>query len=200
MNKLLSVVIVILLVVVGYLWTQKGTTDKPELQNEALSATDVNQEVPEDTIIEVTEPALVAATTGEAVATNFCADLKAGIPGSAGFHITIDVASGELIKDASTIKGCVYAIDGSYGTWGPFEGQVATYKLLASDGTILDEGFFQTMDSDWLTLALAGDDIAYETTISFDPLTYVSGTLVVQNENPSGEAGLESNFTVPVTF
>jgi len=203
MNKLLSLIIVALLLVVGYLWFQKTETPSE------LPITAVQEEVIGDSVIgekveeEAEEEVVVSestAPTEEPESVDFCTDLKAGIPGSSGFHITIDVASGETLGDESEIRGCVYSIDGSYGTWAPFEGQVATYTLEASDGTLLTQGLFETTDPDWLALALASADIPYETELAFDPLTYTNGTLTVNNENPSGEPGLSSSFTVSVTF
>ena len=201
MNKLLSLIIIALLLVVGYLLLVKPESNTPTVSQETQTETS-SEPSPEndEEVVTTEEPSEEAEPVATEETGDFCADLKAGIPGSSGFHITIDVASGETVADESEIKGCVYSIDGSYGTWGPFEGQVATYELKASDGTLLGEGFFETIDPDWLTQALASEDIPYATELAFDPLTYVAGTLIVTNENPSGESGLSSSFTVPVTF
>ena len=201
MNKLLSLIIIVLLIVVGYLLIQKPSVEAP------IAGTDtLEQIIAEEPVAEIpAEDSIIVGTSTDELAVpaapfDFCADLKAGIPGSDEFHITIDVASGETLTDGSMIRGCVYSIDESYSVWGPFEGQVATYELTAPDGTVLDTGFFQTVNPDWLPLALGNMDIEYTSELSFDPLTYTSGTLMVMNENPSGEPALAASFTVPVSF
>lgn len=138
---------------------------------------------------------------GNESALSFCQDIKDGIAGSANFVITTTIASGETIADGDVVSGCIYNINDSYGGWAPFEGQVGSYSLAASDGTILDEGPLTVVDmANWLDDAIAGEDIAYSEDMFFDATGYATGTLTLKNENASGDPVLDETITISVTF
>lgn len=174
------------------------SVERPTVSSEVVSN---NTPAQENIAVEGEEPSetLVASNTEE-VAVDFCTELKNNIPSSANFVITTAIAGGAQVASGDEIAGCVYSVNGSYGGWAPFEGQVGSYTLSASDGTILDEGPLSVVDPNWLTLALAGEDIEYNTAMTFDPLSYTSGEIILRNENPSGEITLDETITIPVTF
>lgn len=67
-------------------------------------------------------------------------------------------------------------------------------KLLDSNGNVLAEGPAQAQ-SDWMT----PDFVPFVITMNFTT-TDTSGTLVLQNDNPSGEPANAKSISIPVTF
>ena len=174
-------------------------TERSQDNQEVSTALDVPQDIevePSQEISEVSD----ATNTEEILLTDFCTQLKERIADSEGFVITTAIAAGSIITSGDEISGCVYSINESYGGWAPFEGQVGSYSLLASDGTTLDEGPLSVVEDDWITLALSGEDIQYNTVMTFDPTGYTVGELILRNENASGEVDLDKTITISVSF
>lgn len=139
--------------------------------------------------------------TTAATELGFCEELKARIAGSEEFNVTINVAASERLLSGSTIGGCVYSVNGSYGGWAPFEAQVGSFRLVASDGSVLDEGPLPVINTkEWMLDALAGESLVFEQELLFDAAGYESGILELKNENASGEPESERLVTVSVTF
>ena len=67
-------------------------------------------------------------------------------------------------------------------------------KLLDSNGNVLAQGPAQAQ-SDWMTT----DFVPFVITLNFTT-TDTSGTLVLQNDNPSGEPANAKSISIPVTF
>ena len=154
---------------------------------------------------ENTEDAIInneaASNTEPVVELSYCEELKSNIAGSEDFNITTNVAPSQLLTTETVISGCVYSVNNSYGGWAPFEAQVGSFSLLASDGTILDQGPLPVVSlSDWMIRAISGESLEYEQEIIFDAGEYVSGTLQLRNENASGEPSLDREVTIPVLF
>jgi len=76
--------------------------------------------------------------------------------------------------------------------WIGFEGQVGTVKLLNSEGKELAMGILQAT-GDWMQTS-----INFKTSLEFISLYADNGTLVFNNENPSGEPGRDKQFVLPV--
>ncbi len=67
-------------------------------------------------------------------------------------------------------------------------------KLLDSNGNVLAQGPAQAQ-SDWMTT----DFVPFVITLNFTT-TDTSGTLVLQNDNPSGEPANAKSISIPLTF
>lgn len=67
-------------------------------------------------------------------------------------------------------------------------------KLLDSSGNVLAQGPAQAQ-GDWMT----EDFVPFSATLTFTT-TDTSGTLVLQNDNPSGEPANAKSISIPVTF
>jgi len=67
-------------------------------------------------------------------------------------------------------------------------------KLLDSAGNVLAEGPAQAQ-GDWMTV----DFVPFKATLNFTTAD-TSGTLVLQNDNPSGEPANAKSISIPVTF
>ena len=76
--------------------------------------------------------------------------------------------------------------------WAGFEGQVGTVKLLDSAGKELAEGVLAAT-TEWTTLPTD-----FVTTLNFRSGGAQSGTLVFQNENPSGDPARDKTFSLKV--
>lgn len=131
---------------------------------------------------------------------SYCQDLKANISGSANFVITTDMTDGSTISSGDALSGCIYAPNGNYGNWAPFEGQVGSYEVLSGTGDVLGTGPLPVVPTDWITPAMAGDDIQYTTNLVFDATGYTSGSVVLRNENASGEPATEELIVISVNF
>lgn len=132
---------------------------------------------------------------------NYCQTLKSRIAGSEDYVFTTNTASRSVISDGYTLQGCIYSINDSYGGWAPFEGQVGAYSLVSHSGILLDEGPLSVVGtSDWISSALAGDDIQYSIDLSFTPPSELGGELILRNENASGEPSRDKTITIPVLF
>jgi len=129
-----------------------------------------------------------------------CQDLKDNIPNSANFVITTNIADGITITSGDTLSGCIYAPNGTYGNWAPFEGQIGSYQVLSGTGDVLGSGPIPVVPVDWMTPAMAGDDIEYNTTMTFDATGYTSGSIILRNENASGDPATEELIVVTVNF
>lgn len=77
--------------------------------------------------------------------------------------------------------------------WGGFEGQVGTVKLLDSNGEQLGQTAILSATTDWTK-----PPVNFEANISFVSLGTQNGTLVFNNENPSGLAQYDKQFILPV--
>ncbi|MFW0871264.1 MAG: hypothetical protein ACKKL4_02305 [Patescibacteria group bacterium] len=137
--------------------------------------------------------------TDEAMAL-YCAELKSKIPASADWTIITNIIDGAILSSGDELRGCVYSVNDSYGGWAPFEGQIGSYEVKASDGTSLARGPLPTMGSDWMALATQGASIQYQTNVEFDASGYTEGTLTLHNENASGLAEMDQTVVVDVTF
>jgi len=76
--------------------------------------------------------------------------------------------------------------------WIGFEGQVGTVKLLNSQGEELAMGILQATN-DWMQ-----SSINFKTTLDFISLNMDNGTLVFNNENPSGLPENDRQFILPI--
>jgi len=171
-----------------------------ENQNEVSNESTPSEE--SASIDEVEEELTVDSSdeTSELVTSTACQDLKDAVPGSAAYVIMTGLAGGSTITNGDTLSGCIYAPNGSYAGWGPFEGQVGSYTVKADDGTILGTGPLPVVPLDWQTPAIANEDIEYSTTMNFDSTGYTSGTVTLNNENPSGEAINDKSIDITVNF
>ena len=87
-----------------------------------------------------------------------------------------------------------FAIEGkAKGTWF-FEG-VFLIKLLDANGKVMAQGQAKA-DGDWMT----SDFVPFSTTLDFKNPTTATGTLVFQNDNPSGLPANQKEFKLPVKF
>ncbi|MBI3631361.1 MAG: GerMN domain-containing protein [Candidatus Staskawiczbacteria bacterium] len=93
----------------------------------------------------------------------------------------------EEISTPLEIKGTVFG-----NRWSGFEGQVGTVKLLDSEGNKLAEGVLKAT-TDWTK-----PSIRFQATLNFISLNIDSGTLVFNNENPSGLPQNNKEFVLPV--
>ncbi len=91
------------------------------------------------------------------------------------------------ISSPLEIKGTVNGLG-----WIGFEAQVGTVKLLDSEGKELAKGFLKAT-TDWMK-----PTIRFETTLDFISLNIDEGTLVFNNENPSGLPQYNREFILPV--
>lgn len=131
----------------------------------------------------------------------FCTDLKSNVPGSASYVIMTDLAENSSISNGDSLSGCVYAPNNSYAGWAPFEGQIGYYEVVASDNTVLGQGPLPVVNTpDWMTAAMANEDLQYETTLNFDAIGYTSGKVILHNENASGEPSMDKTVEINVTF
>ena len=76
--------------------------------------------------------------------------------------------------------------------WIGFEGQVGTVKLLNSQGEELAMGILEATN-DWMQ-----SSINFKTTLDFISLNMDNGTLVFNNENPSGLPENDRQFILPI--
>jgi len=135
-----------------------------------------------------------------AVTDAYCSDLKSRVTGSEDYVIMTEVAANSVITSGQVIAGCVYAPNGSYAGWAPFEGQVGSYELKASDGTSLATGPLSLGVQDWMEAATNNESLKYQTEITFDAGSYTNGELILKNENASGEPERDKSVTIQVTF
>ncbi len=75
-----------------------------------------------------------------------------------------------------------------------FEGSFPV-KVLDADGTLLGKGAAQAQ-GDWMSTST----IAFSAEISFTKPRFATGTIVVSNDNPSGDPAKSQSFSVPVRF
>jgi len=101
-----------------------------------------------------------------------------------GIQITSPKANEEI---SSPLK-----ITGVTSGWNGFEGQVGTVKLLDYNGNQLASGIL-TATTDWMV-----PPTSFETTLNFTAANSGPGTLVFNNENPSGLPEYDKTFTLPV--
>ena len=196
-----NIIILILLALVaffGYQYMQKNfltsvvAETNTEASEPAVSPTEeASSEVPEETPEEVEE---------ETPALSYCQTLKSNISGSVNYVIATELTDGSAISNGDSLSGCIYAPNATYGNWGPFEGQVGSYEVLSGTGDVLGSGPIPVVPTDWLTPAIAMEDIEYTTTLDFDATGYTSGSVVMKNENASGEAATEEIIVISVTF
>jgi len=144
-----------------------------------------------------------ASTTTQDVVYCDTLSVSANNAGSPTFFVS-ELTDGNTIQSGDVLRGCIIAQAGSYGNWGPFEGQIGTFEITASDGTVLDTGLVPVSGyaiPDWLNVALAGDPIPFETApINFVAGSYASGTIIFNNENPSGESANNASSTYSINF
>ena len=163
----------------------------------------VGEEIVGDDTSEISIDTDINDTDNELVVTpdysdpSFCASLTDLVP---SFAVNID--SGDTLTTGQSISGCVREISSTYNNWAPFEGIIGGYRLVASDGSLLDQNIFEVDAgaSDWITLASAGEDLPFTKNISFDATGYTSGTIEFFNDNPSGESVNTVIVTLPVSF
>jgi hypothetical protein len=87
-----------------------------------------------------------------------------------------------------------FAIEGkAKGTWF-FEG-VFSVKLLDANGKVMAQGQAKA-DGDWMT----PDFVPFSATLDFKNPATATGTLVFQNDNPSGLPANQKEFKLPVKF
>ena len=116
-------------------------------------------------------------------------------------YLVTELSEGDSVESGYVLSGYVDNIEGSYGNWAPFEGQIGSYVLYASDDTALAESFIPvTGDSDWMTMAMNSEDIPFEATLTFTPGVYTTGYIVIKNENASGEPAFDKEVTINVAF
>ncbi len=130
----------------------------------------------------------------------YCSDLKSRVAGSENYVIMTEIASNEMLTDGQTIAGCVYSVNGSYGGWAPFEGQIGSYELTAADGSVLATGPLPTLNEDWMQDAMDNLALQFQGELAFDAGSYTSGELVLKNDNASGLPENDRSVTIPVTF
>ncbi len=112
----------------------------------------------------------------------------------------------DKISNGYEIRGCVRQIAGSYGNWAPFEGQLGSYQIKDAQGNVIVSGILPALptggQADWMSAASAGADLAFRTTINHDFSSYSGqdGTLLLKNENPSGEVANMATKSFDIRF
>jgi hypothetical protein len=102
------------------------------------------------------------------------------------------------IRVTSPVSGAVVAsplgINGTArGTW-YFEASFPV-KIKDANGTVLGQGPAQAQ-GDWMTT----DFVPFSAVLTFTPSTTPTGTLVLQNDNPSGDPANQKEIDIPVHF
>ena len=130
----------------------------------------------------------------------FCADLKERVAGSEDFVVMTTLAGSSTVVSGQEIAGCVYAPNGSYGGWAPFEGQVGSYQVVDTEGNELGSGPLPVISDLWMEEAMVGKPLRYEGELTFDNDTATSGAVILKNENASGESERDREVSIPVRF
>lgn len=106
-----------------------------------------------------------------------------------------DLITVDSPKPEDTVGSSTTTISGSArGTW-YFEASFPV-QLLNASGTVIAEGPAQAQ-SNWMTT----DFVAFKTTISYPPQPHGSqGTLILKNDNPSGDPARSQQVSIPVVF
>ena len=105
----------------------------------------------------------------------------------------------DLIKVSSPLPNAIITspltVSGqARGTW--FFEASAPYILKDAEGTPIAQGHVDT-SGDWMT----SDFVPFSATITFSPQPTGSvGTLVLMNDNPSGDPANQKELNIPVTF
>jgi Immunoglobulin-like domain of bacterial spore germination len=108
---------------------------------------------------------------------------------SADGHLRID------LPDANDVISSPVAIEGTVtgGGWF-FEGSFPI-KVLDADGAIIGQGTAQAL-SDWISTGT----VPFSASITFTAPHYASGTILFENDNPSGAPQNARSLSVPVRF
>lgn len=186
-NIALVIIVLVALGVIGYglmVMFEKGDVVKP--LKPVPIATTTEEVAQEDAVQDQAYCAALGPQSGNAAnSTFFVSELQEGDP----------IVSGYLLR------GCVKNVAGAYGNWAPFEGQIGSYVLYASDNTILAQSYIPVSGtSDWMTMAMNAEHIPYEALLSFDSGAYTSGYIVIKNENASGMPEFDKQETINVAF
>lgn len=102
----------------------------------------------------------------------------------------IEVFLPKLNEDIFTPLEIIGTVNGN--GWVGFEGQVGTVKLLDSESKELATGILEAT-TEWTQLP-----VRFKTTLNFISLNMDAGTLVFNNENPSGLPQNNREFVLPV--
>jgi hypothetical protein len=201
MKKLLTIVIII--AIIGgayYLLTTENDSVNPEQDTDTATSTDETATSTADEVDDENEDDN-ATSTDDKTATAYCAELKSNISGSEDWHIITNIIDGATIQSGDEIRGCVYSVNDSYNNWAPFEGQIGSYEVTATDGTSLGMGALPTaVEGDWMAMATAGEALRYQNTMEFDAAGYTEGTLVIRNENAAGLPEMDQSVEIDVVF
>ena len=185
----LGIMIAVLLLAGGIYWMATQETNAPSnTDNETATTTD-----------SVSSSTDTDVASSDNTSPDYCAELKNNIAGSEGWTIITNITNGSTISAGDEIRGCVYSVNGSYGGWAPFEGQIGYYEIIADDETLLTQLPLPTVEN-WMELGLAGEPIQYTTTLDFSATGYTAGTLVLHNENAAGIPELDRSIEISVLF
>jgi len=202
MKNILILILIALLGFVGYQYITKQQVTLPVNNTSENVQVDATIETNSNESTEVLNPNTEQGVpeTPEETPLSYCQTLKSNIAGSANYVITTELTDGTTISNGDSLAGCVYAPNASYGNWAPFEGQIGSYEVLSGTGDVLGTGPIPVVPLDWLTPALANEDIEYNIALDFDATGYTSGSVVMKNANASGEAATEETIVISVTF
>ncbi len=121
----------------------------------------------------------------------------------ANLHVT---GTMDTITNGYEVRGCVQQIAGTYDNWVPFEGYLGTYRIKDSSGTTITSGPLTavviTAQPEVMAAAIAGDNLAFQETVTHDFSAYAgqTGTLELVNDNPSGETSNDRSAQYNITF
>ena len=198
---LIPILLLLIGLFVGYFLAQSNVPETQIIIDDVVTNELPRAQAPEVSTEPTTLPTIAEVPILENNGENYCQELKSNIPGSEGFTVTTNTASGMNLQMGHEIRGCVYSVNDSYGGWAPFEGQVGSFSLLGSDGDIISEGPLSVVNSsNWIDDARAGNDIEYQGQIMSDDEITGTGTLLLRNENASGEPAYDKVITIPVSY
>jgi len=128
-----------------------------------------------------------ATNNGSSASSSSASSAASSVPYADMIHVTSPVANASVsVSQPLLVKG------EAVGPW-YFEASFPV-KLLDSNGNVLAQTTAQAQ-ADWMTPAF----VPFQATLTFTT-TDTSGSLVLQNDNPSGEPQNDKMITIPVTF
>ena len=193
MNKIFPILIVCFTVVLGlYLSLYLLNDEDHEISNIQETSTST------DTVTIPDEQPSVIIVQDQ----HYCVSMipESPMPGTFS-HLSTELKTGDELTSGDLLRGCVLFLNGSYGKWSPFEGQVGSYAVYASDDTLLAQAPLPVSGpSNWLDYTNNSQHIPFEHIVNIDTGSYTHGYVVFRNENASGEPAGVREITIDVTF
>jgi|GEM_PF-2618683 len=190
--------------------TSQEETDEldPATQSALVVEENIDEQTESEVIESVEQEVEAEASTPQVSSWDLCSGLfpYTGNQGNSTFIDTTAAANlhttgnKDSVSNGYEVRGCIQQIGESYDNWAPFEGQIGTYQLRDTSGSIITAGILSaivtTNQTSVLDAAIAGENLAFVEAVNFDfsPYTGQTGFLELKNSNPSGEA--QNNRTV----